>query len=207
MLVLFSSSPSSPSPYVLSSECFCSSRHMCSQVSGTLLFSIFFTYVVITVIFKVVYFRLKSGVRKAELRGDSRQVRHWIHWNIFLERETSVYLCLLQAAPPAGHGQVSHLPTPSIPDMTAKVWIVIFDKQKVLSYFHWAGKPCFLSELALPGEPGLPTRPRPPGAGRPSRPPRPSKSQPRCGLWWARHGASATFEVCQSTSKTAIPHM
>merc|ERR1712004_241203 len=42
--------------------------------------------------------KLKSGVRKAELRGDSRQ-----------------------AAPPAGHGQVSHLPTPSIPDMTAKV--------------------------------------------------------------------------------------
>ena len=123
---------------------------MCSQVSGTLLFSIFFTYVVITVIFKVVYSRLKSGVRKAELRGDSRQVRHWIHWNIFLERETSVYLCLLQAAPPAGHGQVSHLPTPSIPDMTAKVWIVIFDKQTVLSYFHWPGKPCFLSSLILP---------------------------------------------------------
>ena len=88
--------------------------------------------------------------------------------------------------------------------MTAKVWIVIVDKQKVLSHFHWPGTPCFLSDLALPGEPGLPARPRPPGAGWPSRPPRPpgpSRSQPRCGLWWARHGTSAPFEVCQSTSK------
>ena len=50
-------------------------RHMCCQVSGTWLFSILFTCVVITVILKVVYFRLKSGVRKAELRGPSRQVR------------------------------------------------------------------------------------------------------------------------------------
>ena len=50
-------------------------RHMCCQVSGTWLFSILFTCVAITVILKVVYFRLKSGVRKAELRGHSRQVR------------------------------------------------------------------------------------------------------------------------------------
>ena len=62
-LVLFSSSPSSPSPYVLSSE------------RDFALLDIVHLDAVLTVIFKVVYFRLKSGVRKAELRGHSRQVR------------------------------------------------------------------------------------------------------------------------------------
>ena len=61
-LVLFSSSPSSPSPYVLSSE------------RDFALLDIVHLDAVLTV-FKMVYFRLKSGVRKAELRGHSRQVR------------------------------------------------------------------------------------------------------------------------------------